>query len=811
MSDFDANTAAAQVQHGAQPDTNGTTPNGYPDITTPAITGGTLSAKHRAQLIEESAISEEAIAARGYFTQTDKQAIRLLGFEKYQALPPSLVIPLYNWRRECTGYALRPDIARKTSRGNAVKYETPKDASPVLDIAPLTCDQIADGSKPLILTEGARKADSAASRGLCAINLSGVYGFRDKDTALPDWENIQLNGRAVFIAYDSDVATKPQVELALRRLCPFLQSRRAVVKICYLPAGPNGEKTGLDDFFARGGTVEELFALARDLEPVEETKRKKKEAAKVEKMARLSADGKPIIETLDRPLTAILGDLADAIARYNGDAPRAFHGTDGLREIAKTADGTTVLEAVLPERLQVIADQAAAWTSTPADASLPREIAPPATLCRQFLVSRDVWKNVPPIRRILTAPFVDRHGNICAMPGYHAAEAVWLALPDGFRLPDTNPTPENIAAAKSLLLDQLLSEVAFADDASRANALALMILPFMRQYIEALNEGQTPIHLFDAPSQSSGKTYAATVCLSPFCEAVPTSDKKDEKESGKEVFALLIEGVSYIFIDNVKSALGSPDIATAVTSGRMRNRVLGVSGTHTVDSNVVWVATSNNAALEADTVSRSILIRLDTNSETPEDHEYSFNPLQYIAENRADVQGAILTLVRAWLEAGRPNRAKKVSRFPAWERTIGGILEVAGVPGFLENHRESRDSADPETSAWCGFIDVWREVHGRRFVTAKELYETARSTDLGALIGDKQPTKDLGNMLQKRRDKVIGGCKILKKPVKQRAGEWRLEFFDVAETGDETADEMPESLESIEMELEKAALAYGKD
>jgi hypothetical protein len=775
-----AETGAAFYRSAPTGRRNGTA-TGYPDILTPEVTTGELSPTHRAQLETESAISFEAIAARGYFTQTDKQAIELLGFADYQArtaspATPALVIPLYNWKGERTGYALRPDIPRQTSRGNVVKYETPKAAAPALDIAPLTRDQLADVSKPLIITEGAKKADGVASRGYCAINLSGVYGFRDKNTALPDWENIPLDGRVVYIAYDSDIATKPQVEHAMRRLEAFLQSRGAIVKIVYLPDGENGAKTGLDDFFARGGTVAEMFSYARDLEPIEESKRKRKEAAKAEKLAQFELKGKPVIETYDRPLPDVLTELSQAIAQYNGSTPTLFHGAGGLCEITKNQYGVTILAPVGSERLQVIAAHGATWTVTPADARLPREIAPPATLCQQFIVSREYWRNIPPIKRILTAPFIDRAGHVCQKDGYHASEQVFLTIPDGHSLPDTTPTPANIEAAK-VLLNKLLSEVAFADDASRANAFGLLILPFVRLYIDGLGDGQTPIHLFDAPTQSSGKTYAVLICLSPFCEAVPTSDKKKEEESEKEVFSLLIEGAFYIFIDNVKSSLASATLATAVTSGTMRGRVLGASKTETVSSNVVWAATSNNAQLDADVISRSILIALDTNSETPEDREFAFNPVQYIAQNRGEVQAAILTIVRAWLEAGRPERSQKVSRFPAWERVIGGILETAGVSGFLDNHKTARENTDPETNAWSGFIEAWHAAHGESFKTVKELLETPDGDDLKATIGDKDTAKIFGKQLQKRKNKIIRGYKITREDTdgKRRAvNRWRL-------------------------------------
>jgi hypothetical protein len=74
------------------------------------------------------------------------------------------------------------------------------------------------------------------------------------------WESIALNGRPVYICFDSDVTTKPEVAEALRRLKKFLESKGATVTVITLPAGPGGAKVGLDDFFAAGHGVEELLA-----------------------------------------------------------------------------------------------------------------------------------------------------------------------------------------------------------------------------------------------------------------------------------------------------------------------------------------------------------------------------------------------------------------------------------------------------------------------------------------------------------------------------------------------------------------------
>lgn len=168
-------------------------------------------------------------------------------------------------------------------------------------------------------------------------------------------------------------------------------------------------------------------------------------------------------------------------------------------------------------------------------------------------------------------------------------------------------------AAKALILDKLFGEVAFANQASRANALGLMLLPFVQRTID----GFTPLHLFDAPTQSSGKTYAAQICIAPFREVAPSAYKRNTEENQKELFARLLGGPSHVLIDNITGDLSDPTLATAITEKYLDGRVMGVGRTEVVSTRVVWVGTSNNAQLCSDALSRSMLIRLDTKKETP--------------------------------------------------------------------------------------------------------------------------------------------------------------------------------------------------
>jgi hypothetical protein len=224
-------------------------------------------APHHTELLRASAISPEVAATRGYYTATKKAELEELGFGVKQRRVPALVIPIRNVRGEVVLHQIRSDNPRRDKNGKALKYETPSGAKMALDVPPAARSPLGDPSRPLIITEGARKADAAVSQGLCCISLLGVFNFRGSNeqggtTVLPDWEYIALNERKTYICFDSDVMEKMEVHVALARLGAVLKSRKAQVAYVYLPGGEGGCKVGLDDYLADGHTVDDLLSLA---------------------------------------------------------------------------------------------------------------------------------------------------------------------------------------------------------------------------------------------------------------------------------------------------------------------------------------------------------------------------------------------------------------------------------------------------------------------------------------------------------------------------------------------------------------------
>lgn len=230
---------------------------------------------HHQKLLDDSAISSEVAAARGYRSVTDPAELERLGFALEQCLVPTLLVP----RRTVYGTdgppQHRPDQPRKI-KGKIVKYETPKGSRTILDVPAGAQPALRDPSKPLGITEGSRKADSAVSRGHCCVSVAGVWNWKGKNekgglTTLADWDSVALNQRFVYLAFDSDVTGKPSVGKALERFRRFLENKTAVVFVLRVPPGPNGQKQGLDDYLAGGGSLDVLIAAAQaesDFEPM---------------------------------------------------------------------------------------------------------------------------------------------------------------------------------------------------------------------------------------------------------------------------------------------------------------------------------------------------------------------------------------------------------------------------------------------------------------------------------------------------------------------------------------------------------------
>jgi putative DNA primase/helicase len=155
--------------------------------------------------------------------------------------------PHHDVNGRSTGYQTRRLLVEVNDKhGKTIRYMTPNAQPPALYIPRLYDGMISwkhvvlDTSTDLLITEGCKKGQALVKAGYHAIALAGVWNFRSAKHGiefLPDFDRFKLDGRKVFICYDSDAATNPNVRAAERALAKQLTLRGALPYIIRL----NGE------------------------------------------------------------------------------------------------------------------------------------------------------------------------------------------------------------------------------------------------------------------------------------------------------------------------------------------------------------------------------------------------------------------------------------------------------------------------------------------------------------------------------------------------------------------------------------------
>jgi hypothetical protein len=111
-------------------------------------------------------------------------------------------------------------------------------------------------------------------------------------------------------------------------------------------------------------------------------------------------------------------------------------------------------------------------------------VSPPMDAARDILSRPVAELGFPPLEAIAEAPFIRPDGTIVCEPGYDAATRTFYA-PVGnmadFFVPE-RPTVDDVDGARAFIEDAL-GEFPFADEASRANPIAVFIKPVIRHAI----------------------------------------------------------------------------------------------------------------------------------------------------------------------------------------------------------------------------------------------------------------------------------------------------------------------------------------
>lgn len=243
-----------------------------------------LSPEHYEELIISSAIDPQVASARGYRTLTgtedERQELEDMGFKRTlwarDDAYPMLLIPMHGMDGSVRSHQVKPAVPRTRLKEDGtpvpIKYEAVPKTAPVVDVPAATRERVTEVTDKIPsnwFTEGMKKTDCLVSHGVAAFGLTGVWNWRKASGALGDFDDLPIKGRPAVVCFDSDAAGNRHVQMAMGRFGAWLKSRGAS-RVLYLIVPPevNGTSVkGVDDWFAAGGTMEDLAAAATEKAP----------------------------------------------------------------------------------------------------------------------------------------------------------------------------------------------------------------------------------------------------------------------------------------------------------------------------------------------------------------------------------------------------------------------------------------------------------------------------------------------------------------------------------------------------------------
>ncbi|MFN8533879.1 MAG: hypothetical protein U0556_10050 [Dehalococcoidia bacterium] len=615
----------------------------------------------------------------------------------------------------------------------------------------------ADPATPVYVVEGEKDVESLRGLELVAVcNVGGAGKWTDSYSAA-------LAGRHVIIIPDLDRPGVEHAEKVARALTPLAAS----VRLLRLP-GEVVKTHGLDisDWLAGGGDAEQLQALVGAAQPFDPDD---------------DGDGRPWIDAQQPDVVAMARQSWEAIARRNLP-PRLFLLGGGVVRVVSHAGEPPITRHLTDDGIwRELARSARFYEETERKGEVDRKwVDPPDRVVRAMSDSDDA--PLPVLERLVEAPAFGRNGALLAVPGYDAESRTLYHPARPFVAPDVpeRPSADDIRSAVAWLRDELLVDFPFASAADATNAIALYLVPLVRSMVR----GATPLFTVEAPTPGSGKgkLVAALVAATTGREPSPLPEARDEDEWRKRITAALIEGHAVIFLDNVRRHIDSAVLAAVLTADVVTDRVLGKSGTVRVPNRALWVATGNNLSYSTEIARRIVRIRLTPAQDRPWLRKGFRHPslIEWAIDHQRDGVWAGAVLVRAWLAAGRPDwQGQPIGSFEPWSRITGGILDVAGVRGFLDNALDLYEQSDIEGEALRGLVAGWWDQYQNTPVTVKDLLSIAREVD-GLYLGRGKDDNErgqrtaLGLFIRRHRDIVVGGRQIVSAGTRQGALLWAL-------------------------------------
>jgi hypothetical protein len=375
------------------------------------------------------------------------------------------------------------------------------------------------------------------------------------------------------------------------------------------------------------------------------------------------------------------------------------------------------------------------------------------------------------------------------------------------RAPLAEPTKEAAREALLQLLDPFvdfpfegvpIGRKPTADELAENPHASAIVAAILTAVCRSAFSGPAPGFIIEGNTRGAGKTLLARVIgLIATGANLPVSTiASDEAEQRKSVLSRMLAADPVVILDNAKGTLGGEAIEAALTSESFSDRLLGQSKSVTARNSTLWLITGNNATVTSDLARRIQPVRLSYPAERPEDRDpsrFKFpDLLGYVREHRAELYAHAITLVRAFILAGRPKPERAVrayGSFESWDAIVRHALLFVGAADPDVARQDFRERADLERDSVSELLHLLRDLstarHNGEHLTAQDILKACtdangRETDLMRALRDVgvrgwSPTaRGIGKALANLRDTACDGWRLEGRLNRDKVMMWKV-------------------------------------
>lgn len=480
------------------------------------------------------------------------------------------------------------------------------------------------------------------------------------------------------------------------------------------------------------------------------------------------------------------GKLHEALAAADEVLARTGHyfrrGDSVVSVTVDPVTRTSVIEEMNGQSLVVALSGMSKWYRQDSRTGGWTAIDPSEKICKLLGESWKKHSRLQILRGIVEQPHLRPSGTVCAIPGYDLETGLLGLFDAGELAVPEHPTRDQAAHALELL-DGLLSECAFAGPEDRSAALAALLTAAVRPSLPV-----APMFHVMAHQPGSGKSYLCQL-ISAFATAAPGSPvafPRSNDACDKLLLAQLMKAPAVIEFDNLTSDLRPFDkLCSALTAERLEGRQLCFSRTVTVGTRTLMLSSGNNVRPIDDMVRRCICIHLDPGMETPAARVYERpHLLEEVRRDRTKYVAAALTIVRAWISAGRPMAdCPALASYTAWSDWCRQPLLWLDQPDPASSVFKGLKD-DPAQLLLGRVLHGWHEKHGSSPVMVRDVVKSAAHLPdddefhdalLDATGGNETiNSKKLGKWLARQEGRVVGPFRLCRAPKTRNAESWSV-------------------------------------